>query len=96
MMTTIIRNHHFWSSNSHITKHPQHHHHHRHEALPQPTTRPRKALQYYRPVARELKRLEPLARSPVYSEQQAAASGVVTIRQLGLGHVMAAPWRRGD
>jgi len=49
-----------------------------------------KSLQYYRPVARELKRLEPLARSPVYAEQQAAASGVTTIRQLGLGDVMAA------
>lgn len=49
-----------------------------------------KSLQYYRPVARELKRLEPLARSPVFAEQQAAASGVTTIRQLGLGNVMAA------
>ncbi|CAK9085429.1 Multidrug resistance-associated protein 1 (ATP-binding cassette sub-family C member 1) (Glutathione-S-conjugate-translocating ATPase ABCC1) (Leukotriene C(4) transporter) (LTC4 transporter), partial [Durusdinium trenchii] len=48
------------------------------------------SLQYYRPVARELKRLEPLARSPVYAEQSAAASGVTTIRQLGLGNVMAA------
>ena len=49
-----------------------------------------RAMQFYRPVARELKRLEPLARSPVYSEQQAAASGVALIRKLGLGHVMAA------
>ncbi|CAK9104492.1 unnamed protein product [Durusdinium trenchii] len=49
-----------------------------------------RSLQYYRPVARELKRLEPLARSPVYAEQSAAASGVTTIRQLGLGNVMAA------
>ena len=48
-----------------------------------------RSLQYYRPVARELKRLEPLARSPVYSEQAAAASGVITIRKLGLGNVMA-------
>lgn len=54
----------------------------------------RKSLQYYRPVARELKRLEPLARSPVYAEQQAAASGVTTIRQLGLGDVMAVAWQR--
>lgn len=53
----------------------------------------RKSLQYYRPVARELKRLEPLARSPVYAEQQAAASGVTTIRQLGLGDVMAVAWQ---
>ncbi|CAJ1440339.1 unnamed protein product [Effrenium voratum] len=49
-----------------------------------------RSLQYYRPVARELKRLEPLARTPVYAEQQAAASGVITIRKLGLGNVMAA------
>lgn len=49
-----------------------------------------RSLQYYRPVARELKRLEPLARSPVYAEQAAAASGVITIRKLGLGNVMAA------
>ena len=48
-----------------------------------------RSLQYYRPVARELKRLEPLARSPVYAEQAAAASGVITIRKLGLGNVMA-------
>lgn len=49
-----------------------------------------RSMQFYRPVARELKRLEPLARSPVYSEQQAAATGVALIRKLGLGHVMAA------
>jgi len=49
-----------------------------------------KALQLYLPVARELKRLEALARSPVYSEQAAAAEGVATIRQLRLGAAAAA------
>mmetsp|Transcript_131502 Transcript_131502/g.256181 ORF Transcript_131502/g.256181 Transcript_131502/m.256181 type:complete len:1362 (-) Transcript_131502:149-4234(-) len=47
-----------------------------------------KSLQYYRPVARQLKRLEPLARSPVYAEQAVAAAGVVTIRQLRISHEM--------
>lgn len=47
-----------------------------------------RALQYYLPVARELKRLEALARSPVYAEQNAAAEGVATIRQLRLGALM--------
>ena len=58
-------------------------------AAPLGSTARLRSLQYYRPVARELKRLEPLARSPVYAEQSAAASGVTTIRQLGLGNVMA-------
>jgi len=49
-----------------------------------------RSLQYYRPVARELKRLEPLARSPVYAQQAAAASGVVTIRKLGLSNSLTA------
>eukprot|EP00929_Paragymnodinium_shiwhaense_P035875 TRINITY_DN19311_c0_g1_i2.p1 TRINITY_DN19311_c0_g1~~TRINITY_DN19311_c0_g1_i2.p1 ORF type:complete len:1428 (+),score=293.59 TRINITY_DN19311_c0_g1_i2:79-4284(+) len=47
-----------------------------------------RALRYYLPVARELKRLEALARSPVYQEQGIAAEGVVTIRQLRLGELM--------
>jgi len=48
-----------------------------------------RSLQYYRPVARELKRLEPLARSPVYAVQAMTASGVTTIRKLGLERSMA-------
>jgi len=47
------------------------------------------ALQYYRPVARELKRLEPLARSPIYAEQTSAAVGVATIRQMRISDFMA-------
>jgi len=47
-----------------------------------------RAIQYYRPVARDLKRLEALARSPVYAEQANAAEGVATIRQLRVGDNM--------
>jgi len=49
-----------------------------------------KALGYYLPVAREMKRLEALARSPVYTEQGIAADGVVSIRQLRLEERMKA------
>jgi len=48
-----------------------------------------RSLQYYRPVARELKRLEPLARSPIYAAQNSAAVGVATIRQLRISDYMA-------
>lgn len=48
-----------------------------------------RALQYYRPVARELNRLVPLARSPIYAEQAAAAAGVATIRQMRISRTMS-------
>jgi len=50
----------------------------------------RRALGYYLPVAREMKRLEAVARSPVYAEQGNAADGVVSIRQLRLEDRMMA------